>query len=190
MTCFNNEPEVNNIIAKYNEWYNIITKKEKKIRPRTIGCVHIGHCDLCERDDCDVDSERTCFFAQLYYNYGIQICMHCNNREDREFYIYELSLSSNIMSWNLFKSIINLIAPDVNLFDFNIKRSSCIIERWKIYDFMGQITFNVKTEKIVLSVINKAEKIGKGISFKEFCDLNNIDYDKCMSVFREIYFKH
>ena len=156
MTSFNNEPEVSNIIAN-NEWYNIL-QKEKLIRPTTIGCVHIGHCDLCKRDDCDVDSERTCFFAQLYYNYAFNMYA-LNKREDREFYIYELSLSSNIMSWNLFKNIINLIAPDVNLFDFNIKRSSGAIERWKIYDFMGQITFNVKFKKILLSVINKAENI-------------------------------
>ncbi len=100
--------QLENIVSKYTDWYDqICTTDTTPLQPRQMGCISIYRCDICDSNKCEVNAERTCFLAQISHNHGVQMCMHCVEKKDREYYIYKMCLYSNNISWGVFTKMVN-----------------------------------------------------------------------------------
>jgi len=175
-------------IAEYTTMAKNLTGKNYP-SSRYMVFIRMCACYVCNKEE----QEQEDFSEQLYIGIkeGILVCQECLKKENnnKELFIYNMCLLSNVISWNLFKKFTACITggKNINYEKINVPRSSGIIEVWRVRSYVPIRRSTMGDEDFLIPVTTQDERISKGITFDQFCTHNGICHEDFINLFKTIF---
>ena len=157
---------------------------KNNIFPKRLTMLYSKHCDYCLRNDC-VNKNGGSNTVSLIYLSGIQLCDKCLENKSHNYFKYIMEINYDCITIEHFEKIIKLLKPDIDIEKLWIKRTSGVLEEWKLDD--SNLIYINRSTIYNVPIISLDNQIAKTIKLQDLCKLNDINYGDCVSVIKTIY---